>query len=149
MRSQREKSSSRMIVRTGPAPKVELLRQPRGRIQPIADMRKTRLIVLCFAVSVILTVGIYVSGDRPHAPQTSAIMLETTAPEEPAETAAPWPSPAAPATQTVRTQLRLAADPGAVVDEIRQAPGGGTAEFDAKSSHLVITQSRHPAPPDP
>jgi hypothetical protein len=47
--------------------------------------------------------------------------------------------------QRERTQLRHATDPGAVVDKIRQAPGGQTAEFDARSSNFVITQSRHPA----
>lgn len=66
-----------------PAPKVKLLRKPRGRIQPIADMRKTHLIVLCFAVSVILAVGIYVpeglalgtvytAGTGPNAPANQA-----------------------------------------------------------------------------
>lgn len=118
---------------------MKLLRYPRGRIQPIAEMRKTHLIVLCFAVAGILAVGIFVSGNRPHAPQTAAIRVETTAPLEPAETAVPRPAPTTPATQTVRTQLRLAADPKYFVEKIRQIPGVETADFDAKSSNLVIT----------
>lgn len=113
-----------------------------GRLKPIADMRKTHLIALCLAVPVILAVAFFVSMSRAPAPQPVAITEKIPLPAEPAEPAASAtspPAPVAPVPQSIRTQLRLAADPGAVIDKIRQTPGVETAEFDAKSSNLVIT----------
>lgn len=99
-------------------------------------MRKTHLIVFCLAVPVLLSVTFFVRMKRPYAPHSAASVVETSSP---AEHAAPLTSPPAAAPGSIRTQLRLAADPGAILEKIREVPELETAEFDAKSSNLVIT----------
>lgn len=111
-----------------------------GRIQPIAEMRKTHLIVLCFTVSVSLALVCLVSLER-HARLPTTISVETTAPAEPSVTVASPAVLAAPTAPFIRTQLRLAAAPGDVLDKIRDLPGVESAEFDAKSSNLVVTHA--------
>ncbi len=101
-------------------------------------MRKKHLIVLCLAVPVILAVAFFSSMNRAPVPQPVAITEKIPLPAEPAASVTSPPVPVAPVPQSIRTQLRLAADPGAVLEKIRQLAGVETAEFDAKSSNLVI-----------
>jgi hypothetical protein len=105
-------------------------------------MRKIHLIALCL-VAVVLAVVFLMPMERPQTPENVVGARKATPPAEFVSQATPPPAPAPAAlpTQSIRTQLRLAADPGGVLQEIRQMPGVEAAEFDAKSSNLVITHS--------
>ena len=104
-------------------------------------MRKNHLILLCLVVPVILAVVFFVSIKRPHLPLPAASTVQATSPAAPAVPVTSAPAPLASAAQSIRTQFRLAAAPGALVEKIRQFPGVESAEFDAKSSNLVITHA--------
>lgn len=102
-------------------------------------MRKTHKIVLCLTVSVILAVVLILTMERRPAVPTAARIVETAIPAEVETPLISPPVPAAPVTEFIRTQLRLAAAPGDLLEKIRQLPGVESAEFDAKSSNLIIT----------
>lgn len=73
--------------------------------------------------------------ERPHAVTPPA----EEAPAQVAVAPTPLPDPAPPSSDSVITQLRLAANPGPFMETLRQVAGVEKAEFDAKSSNLVIS----------
>ncbi len=104
-------------------------------------MRKTHLIALGLAVPAVLLVVFFASMSRAPVPQPVGMPGKIPSPSEPAATLVSQPAPAEPVSQSIRTQLRLTGNPGKGLEVIRQLPGVETAEFDTKSSNLVITHS--------
>lgn len=103
-------------------------------------MRKTHQIFVCLAVAVMSTTLFFVSKEDRDPSQPPVVHTPEASPAETNTQAVSAPAPTAPPPASEKIQLRLASDPGNLLEKIRLLPGLETAEFDSKSSNLLISQ---------